>query len=59
MKTKPKLSLEAVKAMLCDGMYLKDVSRASGYTMSEIAAFCIVWKIKRKRGPKAGWKTAQ
>jgi UPF0288 family protein (methanogenesis marker protein 3) len=42
-----------------DGMTLRDIAQASGYSVSEIAAFCIVWKVKRKRGPKVGWKRVQ
>jgi hypothetical protein len=57
---KPKLSIETVKMMVADdGMTLRDIAQASGYSVSEIAAFCIVWKVKRKRGPKVGWKRVQ
>jgi hypothetical protein len=59
MKRKPKLSIAAVKMMVDDGMILRDIAQASGYSVSEIAAFCIVWKVKRKRGPKVGWKRVQ
>jgi hypothetical protein len=60
MTKKPKLSIETVKMMVVDdGMILKDIAKASGYSVGELAAFCIVWKVKRKRGPKVGWKRVQ
>jgi len=55
-KSKCLLPIEAVKIMLEQGIYLKDVSRASGYSLQELSMMLKIWGLKRKRGPKAGWK---
>jgi len=51
-KTKPLLAIEAVRIMLEQGIYLKDVSRASGYSIQELSMMLKIWGIKRKRGPR-------
>jgi hypothetical protein len=56
MKRKPKLPLAAVKALLEQGLYLKDVSSHSGFTEQELCVMNKIWGLKRKRGPKVGWK---
>ena len=56
MKRKTKLPLAAVKALLEQGLYLKDVSSHSGFTEQELCVMNKIWGLKRKRGPKVGWK---
>lgn len=51
-KQQPRLPLEAVKSLLEQGLYLRDVSRASGYTKPELSVMLKMWGLKRKRGPK-------
>jgi hypothetical protein len=50
------LPLEAVRALLEQGLYLRDVSRASGWSKPELCVMCKMWNIRRKRGPKRAAK---
>ena len=61
MKEKNKrLPLEAVKALLTEGLTMRDIRRASGYSTQELSMMNRIWQLPaRKRGPKKGWKTAQ
>jgi hypothetical protein len=56
MKRKTKLPLAAVRALLEQGLYLKDVSSHSGYTEQELSIMNKIWGLKRKRGPRVGWR---
>jgi hypothetical protein len=55
-KLKPLLQLEAVRVLLEQGIRLKDVTKASGYTHPELSMMLKCWNIVRKPGPKKGWK---
>jgi hypothetical protein len=50
------LQLEAVRVLLEQGIRLKDVTKASGYTHPELSMMLKCWNIVRKPGPKKGWK---
>jgi hypothetical protein len=56
MKRKKKLPLEAVKALLIQGLYLQEVARVTGYSKPELSLMNQIWGLRRKRGPKVGWK---
>jgi hypothetical protein len=55
---KIKLPLEGVKALLEQGLYLHDIARVSGYSKPELCTMSKLWGLRRKRGPKPGWKKA-
>lgn len=50
MAQRIKLSLEAVKALLQQGLTLKEVARVSGYDMRDLSFMLKVWGMARKRG---------
>ena len=56
MKKKKKLPLDAVRALLAQGMYLKEIARVTGYAQPELSLMNQIWGLRRKRGPKVGWK---
>jgi hypothetical protein len=47
---KIKLPLEAVKAVLQQGLTLKEVARVSGYDMRDLSFMLKLWGMTRKRG---------
>jgi hypothetical protein len=52
-KEPPLLPVEAVKALLQQGLYLRDVSRVAGWTIQELSMASKIWGLPtRKRGPK-------
>jgi len=50
MTKKIKLPLEAVKAVLQQGLTLKEVARVSGYDMRDLSFMLKLWGMTRKRG---------
>jgi hypothetical protein len=44
------MTLAAIRKMLEAGALSKDVSRASNYSVSELAIMCQIWSIPRRRG---------
>jgi hypothetical protein len=52
MKQPKLLSIEAVKVMLKEGVYLREIARASGYAMNELSILNKFLGLQRKRGPK-------
>jgi hypothetical protein len=56
MKKKKKLPLDAVRALLIQGLYLEEVARVTGYRTQELSIMNQIWGLRRKRGPKVGWK---
>jgi hypothetical protein len=52
------LSIQAVKIMLKEGVYLREIARASGYTINELSVLNKFLGLKRKRGPKSRMQIA-
>jgi hypothetical protein len=52
MKEPKLLSIETVKTMLKEGVYLREIARASGYTINELSILNKFLGLRRKRGPK-------
>jgi hypothetical protein len=50
MTKKIKLPLEAVKAVLQQGLTLKEVARVSGYDMRDLSFMLKLWGMTRKSG---------
>ena len=50
MTKKIKLPLEAVKALLRQGLTLKEVAGFSGYDMRDLSFMLKLWGMTRKRG---------
>jgi hypothetical protein len=58
MKQPKLLSIQAVKIMLKEGAYLREIARASGYTINELSILNKFLGLQRKRGPKPGVQIA-
>jgi hypothetical protein len=49
-KRSQKMPLDQVRGLLESGLVGKYVSRASGYSNSQLSLMCRLWEIKRKLG---------
>jgi hypothetical protein len=49
-KTRRLLPMEAVKALLVQGLKFDDVRSATGYSSPELSLLCKAWGIPRKQG---------
>ena len=58
MKQPKLLSIEPVKIMLKEGVYLREIARASGYSVNELSILNKFLGIQRRRGPKPGMQIA-